>query len=236
MANKRFSKAVNQGFAEATARVTDGEAYLYAAFTDQTALHELRWGLEDVAFKYSHPGEYERIAHLVNTPRETRATYIKNFIQPIRRLFTESKLKCTIEGRPKHFYSIYNKMITRNKSYQEIFDLYAVRIVLQTGSPYECFRAYSILPRIYLPISDRFKDYISYPKHNGYQSIHATVVGPGGNNVEVQIRTLPMQRIAEDGIAAHRIYKGNASARTPGNKNVPPYQCNSIGTHERSIK
>jgi (p)ppGpp synthase/HD superfamily hydrolase len=213
MTNEGFSKAVNHGVAEGTTRPADGDAYFYPAFADRTGLYELRWRLEDIAFKYFHPSEYKAIDHLVGTPRKTRETYIKNLIQSFEALFTESKFRYTIEGRPKHFYSIYNKMITRNKSFREIYDLFAVRIILQTGNSDECFRAYSILSHIYQPLPARFKDYISNPKNNGYQSIHATLVGPEGKNVEVQIRTLPMQRIAQDGIAAHRAYKWSGTNR-----------------------
>ncbi|MFI5252374.1 MAG: hypothetical protein ACHQQQ_08095 [Bacteroidota bacterium] len=213
MTNIRFSKALNHGLPKLTTRRTEREAFLSTALTGRNVMHKLRWGIEDIAFKYFRPGDYENIAHLVNTPRKKRETYITKFVQPIEELFTESKLRYTIEGRPKHLYSIYSKMITRNKSFQEISDLYAIRIVLQTEDPYDCFRAYDILSRIYLPLPGRFKDYIFYPKKNGYQSIHTTLIGLEGKNVEVQIRTLPMQHIAQEGGAAHRIYKENGTPR-----------------------
>jgi (p)ppGpp synthase/HD superfamily hydrolase len=213
MTNEGFSKAVNHGFAEETTHSAVQDAYSYSAFADRTGLYKLRWRLEDIAFKFLYPAEYQAIAFLVNASRKTREAYIRTFIQSVDTLFTELNFKYSIEGRLKHFYSIFNKMITRNKPFEEIYDLYAVRIILQTENPRECFRAYDILSHSYRPLPERFKNYISSPKNNGYQSIHATVVGPEGKNVEVQIRTLPMQKIAEDGIAAHWIYKWSRTSR-----------------------
>ena len=128
-----------------------------------------------------------------------------------QRLKTE-EMQFEIEGRPKHLFSIYNKMVNRNKPLDEMYDLFAVRVILETENPNDCFTAYGILSSIYLPIPERFKDFISVPKKNGYQSLHATVLGPEGKMVEVQIRTRGMHEVAEKGVAAHWKYKENLTA------------------------
>jgi len=180
---------------------------IYAPFAHRFGLAKIKWELEDLAFKYLHPTEYEDVAHKVKSRRKERESYIKKFIQPLEKRFHDESMQFEIEGRPKHLYSIYNKMVTRHKSLDEVYDLFAVRIILDTENTNDCFTAYGILTSIYLPIPERFKNYISVPKKNGYQSIHATVVGPEGKMVEVQIRTRSMHEIAEKGVAAHWRYK-----------------------------
>jgi RelA/SpoT family (p)ppGpp synthetase len=182
---------------------------IYAPFAHRFGLAKIRWELEDLAFKYLHAQEYEDISHKLRAKRRERETYIKKFVQPIEKRLKEEEMNCDIEGRPKHFYSIYNKIVNRNKPLEEIYDLFAVRIVLDTKNNNDCFTVYGILTSIYMPIPERFKNYISVPKKNGYQSIHATVVGPDGRMVEVQIRTRSMHEIAEKGVAAHWRYKEN---------------------------
>ena len=182
---------------------------IYAPFAHRFGLAKIRWELEDLAFKYLHPQEYEDISHKLKAKRRERETYIKKFVQPVENRLKEEEMNFEIGGRPKHFYSIYNKMVNRNKPLEEIYDLFAVRIVLDTENNNDCFTVYGILTSIYIPIPERFKNYISVPKKNGYQSIHATVVGPDGRMVEVQIRTRAMHEIAEKGVAAHWRYKEN---------------------------
>lgn len=182
---------------------------IYAPFAHRFGLAKIRWELEDSAFKYLHPQEYEDISHKLKAKRRERETYIKKFIQPVEKRLKEEEMNFEIGGRPKHLYSIYNKMVNRNKPLEEIYDLFAVRIVLDTENNNDCFTVYGILTSIYMPIPERFKNYISVPKKNGYQSIHATVVGPDGRMVEVQIRTRAMHEIAEKGVAAHWRYKEN---------------------------
>jgi len=182
---------------------------IYAPFAHRFGLAKIRWELEDLAFKYLHPQEYEDISHKLKAKRRERETYIKKFVQPVENRLKEEEMNFEIGGRPKHFYSIYNKMVNRNKPLEEIYDLFAVRIVLDTENNNDCFTVYGILTSIYMPIPERFKNYISVPKKNGYQSIHATVVGPDGRMVEVQIRTRAMHEIAEKGVAAHWRYKEN---------------------------
>ena len=182
---------------------------IYAPFAHRFGLAKIRWELEDLAFKYLHPQNYEDIAHRLKAKRKERESYIKKFVQPIEKRLKDEGMKFEIEGRPKHLYSIYTKMMNRHKPFDEIYDLFAVRLVLDTENNNDCFTVYGILTSIYMPIPERFKNYISVPKKNGYQSIHATVIGPDGRMVEVQIRTLAMHEIAEKGVAAHWRYKEN---------------------------
>ncbi len=182
---------------------------IYAPFAHRFGLAKIKWELEDLAFKYIHPAEYDEIAHKLKSRRKERETYIKKFIKPVEDRLRAEKMTFEIEGRPKHLYSIYNKMMNRNKQLDEIYDLFAVRVILDTENDNDCFTVYGIISSIYLPIPERFKNYISVPKKNGYQSIHATLVGPDGKMVEVQIRTRAMHEIAENGVAAHWRYKEN---------------------------
>jgi guanosine-3',5'-bis(diphosphate) 3'-pyrophosphohydrolase len=185
---------------------------IYAPFAHRFGLAKIKWELEDLAFKYIQPKEYEDIAHQLKSRRKERESYVKKFIQPLEERLKAEGMKFEIEGRPKHLYSIYNKMVARSKVLEEVYDLFAVRIILDTENNNECFTVYGILSSIYLPIPERFKNYISMPKKNGYQSIHATVIGPQGKMVEVQIRTLSMHEISEKGVAAHWRYKENLTA------------------------
>lgn len=184
---------------------------IYAPFAHRFGLAKIKWELEDLAFKHLHRKEYEEIAHALNAKRREREHYIRKFVVPIENRLRQEGLKFSIEGRPKHLYSIYNKMIKRNKPFDEIYDMFAVRIILDTNDNNECFTVYGIVSEIYKPIPERFKNYISIPKKNGYQSLHTTVVGPEGKMVEVQIRTQQMHEVAERGVAAHWFYKENGS-------------------------
>lgn len=184
---------------------------IYAPFAHRFGLAKIKWELEDLAFKYLHPEEYENIARQLKARRKERETYIRKFVMPLEKRLKEEGMKFEIEGRPKHLFSIYNKMVGRSKPLDEIYDLFAVRIILETENENECFTAYGILSSIYIPIPERFKNYISVPKKNGYRSIHATVVGPEGKMVEMQIRTRAMHEISEQGVAAHWKYKENLS-------------------------
>src|ERR1041385_1570332 len=180
---------------------------IYAPFAHRFGLAKIKWELEDLAFKYLHSKEYEELAHNLKSKRRERESYIKKFTAPVEKRLKDERMQFDIEGRPKHLYSIYNKMVKRSKPLDEIYDLFAVRIILETENPNDCFTVYGILSSIYIPIPERFKNYISVPKKNGYQSLHATVVGQDGKMVEVQIRTRPMHEIAEQGVAAHWKYK-----------------------------
>jgi guanosine-3',5'-bis(diphosphate) 3'-pyrophosphohydrolase len=195
--------------AERQQRLAKETLDIYAPFAHRFGLAKIKWELEDLAFKYLHRKEYEDLAHAIKSKRREREHYIRKFIAPIENQLKASRFKFEIAGRPKHLYSIYNKMVTRGKPLDEIYDMFAVRIILDSGDNNDCFNVYGVVSEFYKPIPERFKDYISIPKKNGYQSIHTTVVGPEGKMVEVQIRTKAMHEIAERGVAAHWMYKEN---------------------------
>jgi GTP diphosphokinase / guanosine-3',5'-bis(diphosphate) 3'-diphosphatase len=185
---------------------------IYAPFAHRFGLAKIKWELEDLSFKFLHRPEYDQIARQLKSRRREREHYIKKFAGPIEKRLSEEGITFELEGRPKHLFSIYNKMVKRNKPLDEIYDLFAIRFILDTKDNNDCFLVYGIISELYKPIPERFKDYISIPKKNGYQSIHTTVVGPGGKLVEVQIRTLGMHEVAEKGVAAHWMYKENKSS------------------------
>ena len=185
---------------------------IYAPFAHRFGLAKIKWELEDLSFKFLHRAEYDQIARQLKSRRRERENYIKKFVGPIEKRLNEEGIAFELEGRPKHLYSIYNKMVRRNKPLDEIYDLFAVRFILDTKDNNDCFMVYGVISELFKPIPERFKDYISIPKKNGYQSIHTTVVGPGGKLVEVQIRTHAMHEVAEKGVAAHWMYKENKSS------------------------
>lgn len=185
---------------------------IYAPFAHRFGLASIKWELEDLAFKSLYRDSYEMIARELKSRRRERENYIRKFSEPIENRLRKGGYKFEIMGRPKHLYSIYNKMMARNKPLNDIYDLFAIRVILDTDDPNDCFAVYGIVADIYTPNPDRFKNYISIPKKNGYQSIHTTVVGPEGKMVEVQIRTRGMNEVAEKGVAAHWMYKENKEA------------------------
>jgi len=188
-------------------RIAQETLEIYAPFANRFGLARVKWELEDLAFKYLNRELYEDLVSNVKSSRKEREAYIKRFSDPVRKKLDDYKLKYEMGGRPKHFYSIYRKMMKRNKPFEEIYDLFALRIILDTENPNDCYTTLGIVNQMYISVPDRFKDYISIPKNNNYQSIHTTVVGPEGRLVEVQIRTKMMHEIAERGLAAHWKYK-----------------------------
>jgi len=198
-------------------RIAKETMQIYVPFAHRFGLAQIRWELEDLAFKYLDPEAYEDIRRKLKATRREREAYIKKTIAPIKEKLDQEGLKYEIEGRPKHFYSIYRKMITRGKSFDEIYDLFAIRIILDTENIYECYNVLGIITQIYHPVPDRLHDYIALPKSNNYQSIHTTVVGPDGKMVEIQIRTRRMHEVAERGVAAHWKYKNSYK---PSNKEI----------------
>ena len=207
--NMRTLEFVNP---EKQRRIAQETLEIYAPFANRFGLGRVKWELEDLSFKYLNNEAYEDIARKIKSKRRERENYIKKFTDPILEKLDEYKLKYEIIGRPKHLYSIYRKMVRRNKPFEEIYDLFAIRIILDTPNNFDCYTTLGIVNQIYLPVPDRFKDYISIPKNNNYQSIHTTVVGPDGKLVEVQIRTVKMNEVAEKGVAAHWRYKENKAA------------------------
>lgn len=193
-------------------RIAQETLEIYAPFAHRFGLGKVKWEFEDISFKYLNREAYEDLVIKVKGRRKEREAYIKKFTEPIVKSLDEYNLKYDLGGRPKHLYSIYRKMIRRNKPFEEIYDLFAIRIILDTANTNDCYTTLGIVNQVYLPVPDRFKDYISIPKTNNYQSIHTTVVGPEGRLVEVQIRTKKMHEIAESGVAAHWRYKENKTA------------------------
>jgi len=193
-------------------RIAQETLEIYAPFANRFGLGQVKWELEDLAFKYLNKEAYEEIAKKIKSKRKEREAYIKKFSEPLRKKLEEYDLDFVINGRAKHLYSIYRKMIRRNRPFEEIYDLFAVRVILNTEDKNDCYTTLGVVNQFYMPIPDRFKDYISIPKSNNYQSIHTTVVGPDGRLVEVQIRTMQMHEVAEKGVAAHWRYKENMTA------------------------
>lgn len=188
-------------------RVAKETLELYAPLAHRFGLGKLKWELEDLAFKELNKQAYEDIKKKINSKRQEREKYIQKFSEPLIQKLNEQNYKFEISGRPKHLYSIYKKMIKRHKPFEEIYDLFAFRIIIDTDDSSQCYHTLGFINQIYLPVPDRFKDYVAIPKSNNYQSIHTTVVGPDGILVEVQIRTRKMHEIAEQGVAAHWKYK-----------------------------
>ena len=179
---------------------------IFAPLANRLGIWHFKWELEDLAFKYLDYEAYRQIQELVNAKRSEREAEIQAFIEELRKNLLQAGLEhCEISGRPKHLYGIYRKMQQQRKEFHEIYDLLAVRVIVQTVS--ECYRVLAVVHNCFRPIPGRFKDYIGLPKPNRYQSLHTTVIGLQGRPVEVQIRTEEMHRVAEYGIAAHWKYK-----------------------------
>ncbi len=186
-------------------------AYLYAPLAHKLGLYKLKSELEDLSLKYMNREMFTYIKDKLQETKESRDIYIADFIAPIKKKLEEVGLKFTIKGRTKSIHSIWNKLIKQNTTIEKIYDLFAIRIVLDTPlerEKLECWQVYSIITDMYNPNPKRLKDWLSIPKSNGYESLHTTVMGPEGKWVEVQIRTQRMDEIAERGFAAHWRYKG----------------------------
>ncbi len=186
-------------------RIAQETLDIYAPLAHRLGFAIIKWELEDLAFREVNPEMYEYIKENVAKSREEREEYIRNMIEIVSEKLKNKGIKAHIEGRPKHFYSIYKKMVEQNLSFEELYDLIALRIIVDTVD--ECYTVLGIIHSNWPYIPGRFKDYIAMPKPNMYQSLHTTVIGPGGEKVEFQIRTWEMHRIAEEGIAAHWKYK-----------------------------
>ncbi len=178
---------------------------IYAPLAHRLGINAIKWELEDLSLKYLNPDEYFEIAHKIEGTRAERESNLKEVIEKIREKLRELKIKCDIDGRPKHIYSIYKKMHEKNKIFEEVYDLIAIRIIVKTVK--DCYGVLGLVHTMWKPIPMRFKDYIAVPKQNMYQSLHTTLLGDDGKPFEVQIRTYEMHRTAEYGIAAHWKYK-----------------------------
>lgn len=178
---------------------------IFAPLAHRLGIYMIKWELEDLAFRFKEPDKYFELVGKIAITRKKREEYIHSVISILKGKLTAMGIKAVIEGRPKHFYSIYEKMVEQQKDLDEIFDVMAVRCLVDTVR--DCYATLGIVHTMWTPIPGRFKDYIAMPKSNMYQSLHTTVVGPKGEPLEVQIRTWDMHRTAEYGIAAHWRYK-----------------------------
>ena len=191
--------------------------YLYAPLAHRLGLYKIKSELEDMSLKYTNRDLYTQIAHKLNESKQERDKYIAEFIAPIKKKLEDDGFKFEIKGRTKSIYSIWNKMRKQNAELKDIYDLFAIRIIIDTPLKNErsdCWKAFAIVTDMFKPNPSRLKDWISIPKPNGYESLHTTVTGPGQRWVEVQIRTQRMDEIAEKGLAAHFKYKGVKSEKS----------------------
>jgi GTP pyrophosphokinase len=198
-------------------KISSETIYLYAPLAHRLGLYTLKSELEDLAMKYTEPATYKFIAQQLNEKKAERENFIKDFISPIKEILNEQGLEADLYGRPKSIHSIWTKMRKKNIPFDEVYDLFAVRVILNSRPENEksdCWKAYSIVTDLYRPNPDRLRDWISSPRANGYESLHTTVMGPRGQWVEVQIRTNRMNEIAEKGFAAHWKYKLSGSTRS----------------------
>ena len=182
---------------------------IFVPLAHRIGMNKIKMEMEDIIFSILEPTQHKKIKKLVKSSQKDRNTFIATFIKPIETELEKLKIKANVFGRAKHHFSINNKMKLKNISFSEIYDQFAIRIIVDKVE--ECYMILGMIHQLYTPIQDKFKDYIAMPKSNGYQSIHTTVFGSKGKIVEVQIRTNNMNRIAEIGVAAHWMYKENSS-------------------------
>ena len=186
---------------------------IYTPLAHRLGMTKIKWELEDLCFKYLEPEAYNSLVTQITQRRDQQEAYIKKVLDAIRIRLDEAGIKAFLDGRPKHFYSIHKKMIAQNKALNQIYDLLAIRVIVDTVQ--ECYTVLGIIHEMYTPMPGRFKDYIAMPKPNMYQSLHTTLIGPDGQPFEAQIRTWEMHKTAEIGIAAHWKYKeGGKNGKT----------------------
>lgn len=191
-------------------KIASETLYLYAPLAHRLGLHAIKSELEDLSLKCKEPEMFEEIQHKLKKNEEVRKRFIRKFSSPIKKALEEKGIEFEIKGRPKSIYSIWNKMVKKDVPFEEVYDLFAIRIIIDANSDDEkalCWQVYSVVTDFYSPNIDRLRDWVSVPKANGYESLHTTVMSPTGKWVEVQIRTRRMDDIAEKGFAAHWKYK-----------------------------
>jgi len=185
---------------------------VYAPLAHRLGMNRLKIELEDLVLKTLEPDEYRKLQKKIKATKKQREKYIEEFTRPIKVELEKFNIESDIKGRAKHYFSILGKMRSRNKNFEELFDLFAIRIIINKIE--ECYAVLGVVHQLFTPLQERFKDYIATPKSNGYQSIHTTVFGSGGKMVEVQIRTTEMDQTAEIGVAAHWLYKEQGSIKS----------------------
>ncbi len=200
--NMRTLEALNRDRQERISRET---LDVYAPLAHRFGMSRIKDELEDLSLKYLNPAVYLEISRKLNVTGAEVDEYIDGVTIPLKRELEENGIKAEISGRSKHFYSIYRKMVSRHKPFDEIDDIIAIRVIVNTDA--ECYQTLGIIHSLWTPVAERFDDYIATPKSNMYRSLHTTIVGPGGRMVEIQIRTFRMHRTAEYGVAAHWLYK-----------------------------
>lgn len=191
-------------------KIASETVYVYAPLAHRMGLYNLKTEMEDLSMKYMEPDSYKFIAQKLSNTKRERTRYINDFIKPIKEKLSQTGLNFEIYGRPKSIHSIWNKIKTKGVSFEEVYDLFAIRILVDSPAIREkedCWKVYSIITDAYNPSTERLRDWLSNPKSNGYEALHTTVMGPKGKWVEVQIRTTRMNDIAEKGLAAHWKYK-----------------------------
>ncbi|HEY0237310.1 MAG TPA: RelA/SpoT family protein, partial [Friedmanniella sp.] len=186
---------------------------IYAPLAHRLGMNTIKWELEDLAFATMHPKVYDEIVRLVAEAAPSRDEFLATVVSQAQTDLKNAKIKAAVTGRPKHYYSIYQKMVVRGRDFADIYDLVGLRILVENQS--DCYAAMGVMHVRWTPLPGRFKDYIAMPKFNLYQSLHTSVIGPGGKPVELQIRTEEMHRKAEFGVAAHWKYKEGAKNGGP---------------------
>ena len=186
---------------------------IYAPIAQRLGISKIKVELDDLSLRYLEPDVYYDLARQINLKRSEREAFVEEIVAQVRKHMADNGIECQVKGRVKHFFSIYRKMVNKHLTLDEIYDLFAVRILVDSLK--DCYAALGLIHEMYTPIPGRFKDYIAMPKPNMYQSLHTTLIGPGGQPFEIQIRTFDMHRTAEYGIAAHWKYKED-----PGAKNI----------------
>src|SRR6187551_3542593 len=191
-------------------KISSETVYVYAPLAHRMGLYAIKTEMEDLSMKYLEPDTYRYIAQKLRDTKRERTRYINDFIRPLKEQLDKADFRFEIHGRPKSIHSIWNKMKKKGVSFEEVYDLFAIRIIVDSTYEKEkgdCWKVYSIITDEYNPSPERLRDWLSNPKSNGYEALHTTVMGPQGKWVEVQIRTLRMNEIAEKGLAAHWKYK-----------------------------